>query len=840
MTRKMTQHQLGQIKGYSTKLVLGCLLTLLLVNFTFASQITVNFDQDDYNNYFDQNNFSNLYWNIDSEKLYLSTGTIQEVLGMYPAASIEAVSANDQAGWTFFVEEDCFIEGFSRYAPISGNTAVRLWTDDPEENYRYSSQPKAFPWNGEVVCEDVQGWSPIAKTPFLEKHYPLTKGNTYWIALVNSEGTTQMGRKYAPSSGSSFVKLSPPYWYLKNKELLLPDTLEEIGLNLQGIADIKLNQFVSSGTMTTGVMDLKATKVEIEDFNASFLTSNSQMAFDRIIDNETNFTIVYDKINALNRAPFCNAYFKISQSSTPTGPFSDFTDNLALIDKRYIKVKIDFTTTHRGVSPFLDSFSIQYNAYPEKIESSSIWPEDGMIITTATPVFKWNAAYDLDGDTITYTFYLSKDPDFLTLEFSTTTISFGTTTVVEVPCPKTLDHRTTYYFKIDMEDSKGASVPFDEAIRFETELIILSLTNSSVSSGARILATDVQTNGIDFSFTKDVDEATINSAVNFKDGFGQSVSFTYQYSGDAFRIIPQTGEILPCTQYIIEISTALKDTRGLNLQTPYSFNFLTLQDKDVSFSLNVGNKAQVYIPRGASPDDYYTQGAEISVETNALFKTANNVALASAFIIPISTVVYSIEVSDRDGNNITNLSGASLILPFFEDEVFIDTQTASQFTVNWEYFKIFRLDEVTQNWSLVEGEQSIDYNSKKITANLTQGGYYAVCAYPKDVSGAVNIRNIPNPFFPETNSGKGTEITYYLSRNATVNAKIFTPTGHLIYEQKYLPGQVGGSAATNTIYWDGKNNDGAYVASGIYILYLDIKYVDGSSEVRKRKIGFIR
>jgi len=445
------------------------LLIFLLANFTFASQLAVNFDQNDYNNYFDNASFSNLYWNINSEKLYLSTGTIQEVLGMYPAASIEAVSANPQAGWTFYTVEDCYVEGFARFAPKSGNTAVRFWTDDPEENYKYSSQPKAFPWNGEVMCEDVQGWSPIAKTDFLEKHYPLTKGNTYWIALVNSEGTTQMGRKYAPSSGSSFVKLSPPYWYLKNKELILPDVLEEIGFNLQGIADIKLNQFASSGTMTTDVIDLKATKVEIEDFNASFLTSNSQMAFDRIIDNETDYTIVYDKINSLNRAPFCNAYFKISQSSTPTGPFSAFTDNLALIDKRYIKVKIDFTTDHRGVSPFLDSFSIQYNAYPEKIETSSIWPGDGTIITTATPVFKWNPAYDLDGDTVTYTFYLSKDPDFLTLEFSTTTISFGTTTVVELPCSKTLDHRTTYYFKIDMEDSKGASVPFDEAIRFETE-----------------------------------------------------------------------------------------------------------------------------------------------------------------------------------------------------------------------------------------------------------------------------------------------------------------------------------------------------------------------------------
>jgi len=82
-----------------------------------------------------------------------------------------------------------------------------------------------------------------------------------------------------------------------------------------------------------------------------------------------------------------------------------------------------------------------------------------------------------------------------------------------------------------------------------------------------------------------------------------------------------------------------------------------------------------------------------------------------------------------------------------------------------------------------------------------------VAALPK---GFELHQNYPNPFNPET------QISYTIPRALTVSLKIYNMLGQevrtLVSEPK--------TAGTHTVNWNGTNNQGVKVASGLYIYTL--------------------
>lgn len=80
-------------------------------------------------------------------------------------------------------------------------------------------------------------------------------------------------------------------------------------------------------------------------------------------------------------------------------------------------------------------------------------------------------------------------------------------------------------------------------------------------------------------------------------------------------------------------------------------------------------------------------------------------------------------------------------------------------------------------------------------------------------------QNYPNPFNPETS------ITYNLTKPGNVSLQVFDITGRHIAEltQGYT------QAGTHSVVWDGKNQNGQAVASGLYLYRLD---VDGTASTR--------
>ncbi|MCD6311588.1 MAG: hypothetical protein J7M11_03920, partial [Elusimicrobia bacterium] len=646
-------------------------------------------------------------------------------------------------------------------------------------------------------------------------------------------------------------------WYIKNVETAPGSAddpsanLEVIPAHLYGVPDLRLNRFDSVGSLVTKVIDLGASKVEINDFLAVFQTSNAQIGFDAVSKTDVMaYSITYDMISALGRTPQCAAAFSIAQSSDGVNFGTYETVFAGTINKRYIKIRSELTTEHRGITPIVDSISMPYNCYPEPIDESSVEPVDGALVTEKSPVFSWDPSYDHDGDTVTYTLSFSANPSFDPLIFSSETVSVPASTFVVVNCPVELADKTTYYFRIDAVDSNGALTEYERTFSFRTELTPLYLVNSDIINGSRVIASYVQ-NGFVLQFSKDINFGTFPGAFTFIDASSAAVTCGFSQPGlSSVKVVP-TDVIEPCRSYHFAVGLSLKDTVGLGISEEVSVDFGTLNSKSDSYTSFVDGSSAT-ISAGGSPEDFYIESAKLAINLadNPELLAANNSANSSAFVIAVSTAAFSYDITNFASAEISPLSGMTMKVPYSQASLSVPTgalslgaarhrrisqgsASAENITVSAELLRVFKLNESSNQWGLVPGEQSVDTVSRTVTAHPTSGGTFALLAYPSNPAANVQLRNIPNPFYK---GGAPTEIIYYLSADANVKAKIYTRVGHLIYEKEYASGDTGGLAAVNSISWDGKNDDGAYVASGIYLLRLEIE----GEDARTRKIGFIR
>ena len=94
-----------------------------------------------------------------------------------------------------------------------------------------------------------------------------------------------------------------------------------------------------------------------------------------------------------------------------------------------------------------------------------------------------------------------------------------------------------------------------------------------------------------------------------------------------------------------------------------------------------------------------------------------------------------------------------------------------------------------------------------------------------DIKRTSLMQNFPNPFNPET------WIPYYLAEDASVTVRIYNIKGELIRSIN-VGKQVAGAYTSRqrAVYWDGKDNTGQSVASGIYFYQL---LADDFSETRR-------
>ncbi|MFQ5769788.1 MAG: FlgD immunoglobulin-like domain containing protein, partial [bacterium] len=139
-----------------------------------------------------------------------------------------------------------------------------------------------------------------------------------------------------------------------------------------------------------------------------------------------------------------------------------------------------------------------------------------------------------------------------------------------------------------------------------------------------------------------------------------------------------------------------------------------------------------------------------------------------------------------------------------------------------------------------------DYAGNKITTNSQKQYTFNSNDFPevpgdKDGQTPTNFalfQNYPNPFNPET------EIRFYLDESRKINLKIYNALGQLI--NTLVQDEM--AAGFHTVVWDGTNENGLQVPTGVYIYSLELSrnvlkgnlLVNVSLERRVRRMTLIR
>jgi hypothetical protein len=94
----------------------------------------------------------------------------------------------------------------------------------------------------------------------------------------------------------------------------------------------------------------------------------------------------------------------------------------------------------------------------------------------------------------------------------------------------------------------------------------------------------------------------------------------------------------------------------------------------------------------------------------------------------------------------------------------------------------------------------------------------------------------PNPF--GWNQDR-TLISYYLQRSAPVDLAIYDPFGNEVWTQHYRQNEPGAKSGDNRVYWNGRNNQGRRVASGVYVINVVARLHTGIDTNAAYRIGVV-
>ena len=161
-------------------------------------------------------------------------------------------------------------------------------------------------------------------------------------------------------------------------------------------------------------------------------------------------------------------------------------------------------------------------------------------------------------------------------------------------------------------------------------------------------------------------------------------------------------------------------------------------------------------------------------------------------------------ISDSNGINITGELGHGITLSL-NDNPSSTFDITSQFEYDLGDFQkgkaIFSLPNLASgsNFLKIKAWDNLNNSTiKKVNFQTAQAGEFHI----------TELLNYPNPFSSQTN------FTYKLTEEAEVEIKIYTLSGNLIRSIKNASGLADYNYST---IWDGKDQDGDQVASGVYI-----------------------
>ncbi|MGB3479135.1 MAG: FlgD immunoglobulin-like domain containing protein [bacterium] len=120
---------------------------------------------------------------------------------------------------------------------------------------------------------------------------------------------------------------------------------------------------------------------------------------------------------------------------------------------------------------------------------------------------------------------------------------------------------------------------------------------------------------------------------------------------------------------------------------------------------------------------------------------------------------------------------------------------------------------------------------------ISYQNYLDILAYTDTTVAPDSFFAYPNPLGIENSTTMN--FVYYLSGSCNVIFAIYDPFGNLVYKDDIGPGSEGAQSGRNSISWDGRNDEDARVASGLY--YAVIKGWTHTATIfeKKMKVGVV-
>ncbi len=228
------------------------------------------------------------------------------------------------------------------------------------------------------------------------------------------------------------------------------------------------------------------------------------------------------------------------------------------------------------------------------------------------------------------------------------------------------------------------------------------------------------------------------------------------------------------------VSLVLRNAKNILEETEIAIPKFT----DNRYMLEIDFKSQKQIISGTAPFD--------DLASNGTYFNEQKCDVTDNFILSESE--YANFISDNDFNSFSSVPNLS--------------SNRVQFEFTGE-----------SDWHYIFNNSNSDHTLQHITATAT---LYE--SYSTEIKALTLLQNYPNPVNPQ----KGrTAITYKLPQKSNVTIIIYDVLGQKI---KTLVNDIR-YASTYTVTWDGKDNFGQYVPSGIYFYHLKSDYDEVSNKI---------
>ena len=250
------------------------------------------------------------------------------------------------------------------------------------------------------------------------------------------------------------------------------------------------------------------------------------------------------------------------------------------------------------------------------------------------------------------------------------------------------------------------------------------------------------------------------------------------------------------------MSTVARDLLGQPISSSSTLRFTTLMDRSVRNVVTEGTLgAMVDVPAGSlAADGYVLAGPAPAMVSDATRKLIANTG--DALRNPVGAA-EDLKMYDAAGAAQAFSSPVTVTLPFSDLDA--DGMVDGPMPVRVRTLSVYWLDEAKSVWHRLPSSR-VDVYASSGTVSAETSHFTVFAAIGQADTDLSTAHAFPNPFV----GGAGASAVTFTGLGQITTVRIYTTSGRLVREINAAPG-------AGVVDWDLKNDDGEFVASGLYL-----------------------